>query len=404
MDRRPAATYGESVPDATDHSPILRSRLDELYSTRSSAKWEGAHADGILPMWVGEMDTILARPIADALHAAIDRSDTGYAPHDSALPAVFGDFAERRWDWRVTQRVIPFTDVGVALTDTLRHVCTPGDGVIVTTPVYQSFFSYFLSSGVHPVAVPLLDVERGGRLDLEGIEDSMRAGTRTMLLANPHNPTGTVHSADELIALAGLADRYGVRVISDEIHAPLTLPGNTFTPYLSVAGSSAIAAHSASKAWNIAGLKCGLLVGHDLPTFSDQVAWAVGHLGVTASIAAYRDSEPWLDRLLRELQHNTQVTSDALAHALPAVGYAPGDASYFAWLDCRELGLDGDPAEIFLARAGVKLSNGPRFGDPGHGWARMNIGTSPEIIADAIGRMAVSVDPRGGAAVPSGNA
>ena len=375
------------MADTQPRTAILGSTLTDLHSGRTSAKWEGL-TDDVLPMWVAEMDSVLAQPIADALHSAVDHSDTGYAAHGSELPAAFADFARRRWGWSVTQPVIPFTDVGVAITDTLRHLCRPGDGVIVTTPVYPSFFSYLDAVGARAVEVPLLDIADGGRLDLDGIDTAMRAGARTLLLANPHNPTGTVHSRADLAALAELAERHRVRVISDEIHAPLAFADAEFTPYLDVAGDTAVAAHSASKAWNIAGLKCGLLIGADLPTFSDQVAWAVGHFGVIASIAAFRDSEAWLDQLVAELTHNTEVTAGLLADALPEVGYHPGAASYFAWLDCRRLGLGADPAAAILDRARVKVSDGVPFGGPGAGWVRMNIGTSPEIIAMALERIA----------------
>ncbi|GAA1457413.1 MalY/PatB family protein [Williamsia maris] len=375
------------MADTHPRTAILGSSLTDLQSGRTSAKWENLAGD-VLPMWVAEMDSVLAQPIADALHAAVERSDTGYAAHDSELPAVFADFAQRRWGWSVTQPVIPFTDVGVAITDLLRHLCRPGDGVIVTTPVYPSFFSYFDAVGVRPVEVPLIDIGDGGRLDLDGIDAAMRAGARALLLANPHNPTGTVHSRADLSTLAALAERYGVRVVSDEIHAPLTFSHTEFTPYLEVAGDTAVAAHSASKAWNIAGLKCGLLIGADLPSFSDQVAWAVGHFGVIASIAAYRDSEAWLDQLIGELEHNAEVVAGLLADTLPQVGYCPGAASYFAWLDCRRLDLGADPAGAMLDRARVKVSDGVSFGGPGAGWVRMNIGTSPEIIATALGRIA----------------
>lgn len=282
--------------------------------------------------------------------------------------------------------------VGVAITETLRRLCQPGDAVIITTPVYPSFFDYIDTVSATAIEVPLLDIASGGRLDLDGIETAMRAGASVLLLSNPHNPTGTVHTRDDLAAVADCAARYGVRVISDEIHAPLILDGLTFTPYLEVGDDAAIAVHSASKAWNIAGLKCGMAVGAQLPAYGTERAWSVGHFGVIASIAAYRDGEPWLNQLLEELEGSRATTAETLGKHLPDISYHPGNASYFAWLDCRSLEIgNNDPADFFLKAARIKLSSGHSFGIGGAGWVRMNIGTSPRTVQEAIMRIAHSL-------------
>lgn len=369
--------------------PILGLTTERLHLERTSAKWDHIAAD-VIPMWVAEMDSTLAEPIAEALHAAVARSDTGYASQGSELADEFADFALRRWGWTVKGPVLPFTDVGAAITETLRRLCQPGDSVIITTPVYPSFFDYIEEVSATAIEVPLLDVPSGGHLDLDGLEKAMRAGGSVLLLSNPHNPTGTVHSRDELKELADCAARHNVRVISDEIHAPLTFAGEKFTPYLDVADDSAIAVHSASKAWNIAGLKCGMAIGAKLPAYGSERAWSVGHFGVIASIAAYRDGEPWLDRLIAELEHNTNITAASLSKHTLAIPYRPGRASYFAWLDCRQLHLKEDPATFFTEKARIKLSNGTPFGRGGNGWVRMNIGTSPAAINEAIERIALA--------------
>lgn len=377
-------------PRNEQSAAILGSTIERLQLDRTSAKWDHQPAD-VIPMWVAEMDSTLAEPIADALHAAVARSDTGYASHGSDLTAAFTDFAYRRWNWTVQDPVLPFTDVGVAITETLRRLCKPGDRVIITTPVYPSFFDYIDAVHADAIEVPLLDIPSGGRLDIDGLEEAMRAGGSVLLLSNPHNPTGTVHSREELAQVAKYAAQHNVRVISDEIHAPLIMNGARFTPYLDVGDAAALAVHSASKAWNIAGLKCGLAIGASLPDYGAERGWSVGHFGVIASIAAYRDGEPWLDRLVSELEHNTEVTAASLSKHLPTISYNPGKASYFAWLDCRQLRLAYEPATFFLEKAKVKLSNGKSFGSGGAGWVRMNIGTSPAAIEHAIDRMALAL-------------
>jgi cystathionine beta-lyase len=341
------------------------------------------------------MDCTLADPIKEALHKAIDDSDTGYAGL-TEVGDVFREFAAREWDWEFTGKLAVSTDVGTAVPAVMREVLPAGAKVIITTPVYPSFFGYFNTIGAQPLPVPLVDVEHGGRLDLDGIERAMASGADGLLLANPHNPTGRVHTRDELIALADLADRYDIPVFSDEIHAPLVFSGESFTPYLPLTEGrthQAYAFHSASKAWNLAGLKCGFALGRTLPAAlrADEPAWAAGQMGVIATIAAYRHGMPWLQQLRAELQANAALLAELLAEHLPQIGYYPPSASFLAWLDCRELGLGDDPAAAFLDRGKVALNSGPAFGDEGMGCARLNIGTSPQVLREAVRRLARAI-------------
>ncbi len=189
-------------------------------------------------------------------------------------------------------------------------------------------------------------------------------------------------------------------VVSDEIHGPLALPGAVHTPYTSLGGAAArhgVVVTSASKAWNLAGLKCAVAVaGGDrtrelLRRLPDQYVDRAGLLGVTAGVAAYTQGKEWLDGLLAHLDRNRRLAADLLAEWLPAIGYLPPEASYLAGLDCTRLGLGDDPAAEFLRRGRVALSSGPGFGRPGAGFARLNLGTSRALLTDAIGRMAFAV-------------
>jgi cystathionine beta-lyase len=213
------------------------------------------------------------------------------------------------------------------------------------------------------------------------------------LLCNPHNPTGTVFTRDELAAVAQLASAHGVLVVSDEVHAPMTLPGATHTPYLSLT-ELGIALVSASKAWNLAGLKSALAVvdATELSAIPPHVSYHAGYFGVLASIAAYTDGAGWVDDLVAHLDAQRARLVDLLAAELPQVGYEPPQAGYLAWLDCRALGLGDDPSAAFLERGRVALSPGPTFGEQGKGFARLNFGTSGELLAEAVRRMRSAVD------------
>jgi cysteine-S-conjugate beta-lyase len=236
-----------------------------------------------------------------------------------------------------------------------------------------------------------------------------------LLLSNPHNPTGVAHTRAELEAVAEAAARHQVRVISDEIHGPLVLPGAQFTPYLSVEGADdAFVLISASKAWNLAGLKAGLLIAGpdaaaDLHRLPEEVSHGPSHLGVIAHTAAFRHGHPWLTSLLAGLAGHRDLLGELLAAYLPQVRYRPPEATYLAWLDCRAFALHdpdaatGDhvvsdlagPARMFLDRARVALSSGHVFGLGGAGFVRLNFATSAAILREAVQRMGDAAQAQG---------
>lgn len=249
------------------------------------------------------------------------------------------------------------------------------------------------------------------RMDPAALDDAFRraraAGRKpAFLLCNPHNPTGVVHRRDELETVAELADRHGLRVISDEIHAPVVLRGAHLTPYLTVAGAeNAFAVTSASKAWNLAGLKAALAIAGpqaaaDLDRMPEEVGHGPSHLGVLAHTAAFDAGEPWLDLLLDGLDANRTLLGQLLAEQLPAVTYHRPEGTYLAWLDCTRLGVPTEPvaepgvasqlvgpAKMFLDRARVAVSAGEVFGTGGAGFVRLNFATSPAILTEAVTRM-----------------
>ncbi|GAA2046901.1 aminotransferase class I/II-fold pyridoxal phosphate-dependent enzyme [Leifsonia soli] len=367
---------------------------------RTSEKWR-AYPDDVLPLFVAEMDYPLAPPVAAALHAAVDRSDTGYIGPDDRTQRAFADFARDRWGWEVDPaQTRTTTDVSVVIVEALRMLIEPGDRVVITTPVYPPFFELIPEAGGVVEEVPLLEGGTDGRgwaLDLAGLERAFAGGAKAFLLCNPHNPLGLIHPRAELEAVAALAAHHGVFVLSDEVHAPLTHSDATFTPFLSVSDDArriGVAAHSASKAWNLAGLKCALFVTaspeqaeriHALPI---EVEVRTSHFGRIATEAAYRDGRPWLDDVLRAIETNRELLSVLLTDRLPRARYREPLAGYLAWIDLRELGWGDDPAARILEEARVAVNPGIDFGAPGAGFIRLNLACSPEVLTEAIDRIA----------------
>lgn len=378
---------------------IVFPSLDEL-RTRRSSKWRLYESD-VLPMPVAEMDVALAEPIAATLHAAVDRSDTGYPAMDGAVQEAFVGFAARRWGWDVpVDQTRLAIDVSVAAVEVLRTALEPGSTVLVSSPVYPPFHQWPGTVGMHLRDVPMAGgAESGWRLDLPAIEAAFAAGARGYVLCHPHNPLGHLHSPDDLAGLADIADRYQGLVIADEIHAPLTLPGHSFVPYLSVseaARRTGVALHSASKAWNLAGLKSAFIVT-DHPDAAARLAglprempWHSGHFGAMAAVTAYQEAEPWLDELLVILAANQRTFADLLAKELPGARYRPGQAGYLAWVDLRDLDWGENPAAHTLRLGRLALGIGHHFGQTGRGHVRVNLGCAPELVPEAVRRLVVT--------------
>jgi cystathionine beta-lyase len=368
--------------------------LSEL-RRRRSYKWRAYPAD-VIPTFVAEMDVTLAGAVTRALEDAIATGDTGYATPDPELAAAVASFHLARFGWQIDPAdvwLIP--DVMAGVSEILRRAVPPGSGVVINTPVYPPFFHHIGETRCRVVEAPLARAGTGWALDLDALEAAFTTGAAVYLLCNPHNPTGLVMTEGELRQIAELAERFRVLVLADEIHAPLTLTGARHVPFLSLPEAQArgIALVSASKAWNLPGLKCAQLVAASpalralVRRLPEELVYGAGNLGVIASIAAYRDGGPWLDQLLVLVDRNRRLLADLLADRLPGVGYVPPQGTYLAWLDCTRLELHGEPAKVFLKKGRVALRRGPDFGSVGAGWVRATIATSPEILAEIVERM-----------------
>jgi len=268
---------------------------------------------------------------------------------------------------------------------------------VITPPVYPPFFSTVRRVIERPlVEVPLLD---GRALDLDGLAKAFaQPDVSAFLMSSPHNPTGTIHSRETLEQVARLAREHDVVVVADEVWAPLPLERREVTPYLSLGEELTgpdVSLISASKAFNLAGLKCAQVVAGSAQTAATlreaipvEVTYAASQFGVIASIAAYRDGDMWLDDTLAVISDNARLLADLLATHLPSVAYTPPEASYLAWLDCRALDLGDEPALVFRERGRVALNEGAEFGEQGRGFVRLNLATTPDVIEEAVSRMA----------------
>ena len=386
----------------SDHS-VSAPNLAELQSHRSE-KWRGFAAD-VLPLPVAEMDFPVAQPIRDLLTEMISKSDLGYLGSIPELGQGFAQFAGRRWNWEVDPlQVRAATDVGVAVVEVLRVFTNPGDSILVNSPVYQNFYNWINETKLNLVDVPF---ERTGdesanpwQINWDGIEKAYAAGLKVHLLCSPHNPLGRIYTKEELLRIVALAKRYDVLVISDEIHAPLTFKGNTFVPMLSLgADAEAVSATvtAASKGWNIAGLKCAIIVSQNevinarLATMPMAVHFRASLLGGFATAIAFAEGEIWLDSVIENLDHNRHMLKDLLNSQLPSVRYHIPDNSYLGWLDLEALNLGEDPSVTLLEKGRVAFNAGHIYGKQCSQYVRFNFATSPTIITEAVHRIARAI-------------
>ncbi|WP_341976438.1 aminotransferase class I/II-fold pyridoxal phosphate-dependent enzyme [Microbacterium sp. LWO13-1.2] len=362
-----------------------------------SRKWS-LHP-GRIGAWVAEMDFGVAAEIAAAMHRAIDEENLGYLspPVAAELGVATSDWMRDEYGWAVDpERVHPVSDVMAVLRVAVEEYAPAGSPVIVPTPAYMPFLSYLPAIGHPVIEVPGVEVDGRWQHDLQRIDDAFAAGARTLVLCNPHNPTGTVASRAELEAIAEIVERHGGRVFADEIHAPLRFDGRPFIPYASV--SDATAAHtvtgtSASKAWNIPGLKTAqLITSNDADQelyrgFGFSVQHGAATLGVVASTAAYRLGKPWLDGVLAYLDGSRSLLGSLVSEHLPGAVYRAPEATYIGWIDTKALGIDGPPAEFFREQAGVVLTEGRLLGRGYEDYVRVVFATPRPILDEAVAAM-----------------
>ncbi len=371
--------------------------LSELRK-RSSEKWRRYPQD-VLPLPVAEMDYEIAPEIRKRLIDLVERSDTGYLGPIPELGLALQAYASRQWGWQIDEKKMRVAvDVGAAIVEISRLFVSPGDRIMLNSPVYQNFFSWIKELRCDLVDAPLIEDKDHStyQLDFEAIERGYASGVKLHFLCHPHNPVGVIFERAELERIAELADRYQVIVISDEIHAPLVYQTERYTPFLSVSEAAervGISVTSASKAFNLAGLKCAQFVVADeeldqrLKGLPEAVHFRASLFGALAAVAAFSESGAWLERVRLDLERKSHYLNTLIEEHLPSAGYHRPHFGYLGWIDLRSSDLGEDPAKILLAEGKVALNPGHSYGPGGKGFVRFNFGTSDQIIEEAIARI-----------------
>ncbi|MGJ0202556.1 aminotransferase class I/II-fold pyridoxal phosphate-dependent enzyme [Leucobacter sp. gxy201] len=426
--------------DCLDPSGVPFDDLDPalLRTRRTSLKWTRFAAD-VLPLFVAEMDFAVAPVIRRTLVERIEASDTGYLDGPGPLAAAFADFCRDRWAWTVPHDHVHLaTDVATGVVEALRVLRPEGGRIAVPVPTYPGFFEMLEEVPFDVVEVPLREDAAVGndagagpaavaaglpagaiapaRLDLAALEREFAgsglgtglasgtgsgsgsgAGIDALILCNPHNPHGTVHTRDELAELARLAARYDVLVVSDEIHAPLTHAGETFVPFAPIAaaaGALSVTVTSASKGWNLAGGKCSVIVAADeranegLKRLPPETVTRASILGLHANVSAFADGRDWLDRAIAQIERNDALLGELVAEHLPGVRRTKPAAGYLAWLDFRGTALGERAYERILDEGRVAFGDGLHFGGEGAGHVRVNLACAPATLREAVRRVA----------------
>jgi len=370
-----------------------------------SNKWHKYPAD-VLPLWVADMDFRSPEPVLRALRERVEHGVFGYGVEQPEFYQVFLDRLQTRYGWRVPPEailVIPGVIPGFNLA--ARALTAAGDGLLLQTPVYPPIRRV---PGNVRLTSDEMELERqpDGRyaIDFERFEAAIGERTRMFLLCNPHNPVGRVFRRDELQRMAEICVRRGLLICADEVHCELTFSQQQHVPIASLDAEIAartITLMAPSKAFNLPGLKCAIAIIPNASLREKFVAArldlvrAVNVLGYTAALAAYRDGQPWLDELLRYLEANRDFVVESVRSKLPGVSAASPEATYLAWLDCREADLpDSDPYTFFLDKARVALNDGKTFGRGGAGFVRLNFACPRATLAEGLDRMRHALERR----------
>ena len=377
-----------------------------------SYKWDSAANGDVLPMWVADMDFRTAPAVVEALGRRVEHGIFGYTRvPDSYYDAVTGWFA-RRHDWQITREWMLYTSgVVPAISAIIKAATSPGDKVLVQTPVYNCFFSSIRNNGCEIVTSPLVPVDDTYVIDFEDLErKAADPGVKVLLVCNPHNPVGRVWSRGELTRMGEICLRHDVLVISDEIHCELVYPGCRYTPFASVSEAflrGSVTCLSPSKAFNMAGLQIANIVCFDAGlraridrAINDNEVCDVNPFGVIATQAAYDDGEAWLDELLEYLHSNYTYMRSFCREHLPEFPIAKLEGTYLVWMDCRQLNLPSALLEErLISDAGLWLNAGTMYGAAGEGFMRWNIACPRTTLTEGLlrfQRFVRSVLPAGG--------
>ena len=371
----------------------------EALRRRRGTKWTRYPPD-VLPAWVADMDFDMAEPIRAGLAGMMEANDLGYAPKlpASGLPEAFAGFAARRFpDWEVVpERMVAIADIVQGIHLAIEAYTRPGDGICTLTPVYPPFLQAVAETGRRLDYCTMVRGEGRYEVDFDALRAAIDERTRLLLLCTPHNPLGRVFDREELEELAELASERDLVVVADEIHADIVYRGHRHLPFASLGPeveARTVTMTSATKSFNIAGLRCAVVIfGSDrlaerFNAWPERIRGAVSSFGMEATRIAWAECDEWLEALLAHLEGNRDFLHAFVAERLPGIRMELPAATYLGWLDCREFGLEPDPYQWFLDRARVGFNDGRDFGDGGEGHVRINFATSRAILAQVLERM-----------------
>jgi cysteine-S-conjugate beta-lyase len=377
---------------------------------RRGVKWRRFPAD-VLPAWVADMDFSVPDEVQAAVEAIVEKRDYGYGSGhgvregSEGLAGAFAEYAHANFDWGDhtvdPDGVLPVGDLIQGMYSPVYAFSEPGDGIVVQTPIYPPFLDTIATTRRRMVENRLVDDGKHYAVDVDTLRKIVDKSTRLLMVPNPHNPTGRAFTRAELEVMAEVAIEHDLIVVSDEIHADLVYSGHQHIPFASISPEAAartITLTSATKGFNIPGLRCALMYFGSLDLkerfhqrMPGRLLGSPNVVGIDATIAAWRYGQPWLKQVMTILEGNRKKVTEFLAKEMPGIRYREPEATYLGWLDCRALNLGTSPFEYFLDKAKVGLMEGANFGEAGVGSVRLNFGTSPEILDQILARLAESV-------------
>jgi cystathionine beta-lyase len=370
-------------------------------------KWHQFDED-VLPLWVADMDFRSPDPVIRALHERVEHGVFGYGADPLELREVVVDRLERLYGWQVSPEALVFVPGVVTGFNLVCHAMgTPGDGVLIQTPVFYPILEAPAGAGLTSDEMELT-LRPDGRYEInfDLFEETITDRTRIFILCSPHNPVGRVFRREELEQMAEICLRHNIVICSDEIHCDLVFQGSNHLPTATLApeiANQTITLMAPSKTFNLPGLKCSVAIVQNAElrkklesTHANLIQHSVFGLGVNvmgyvAALAAYRDGQPWLDELLQYLEANVDFLLQYVEAHLPGISMSRPEATYLAWLSCHEAGIPGNPQEFFLEEARVALNDGAIFGQGGEGFVRLNFGCPRSILIEALDRMRESL-------------
>ena len=371
--------------------------FDQIIDRRQSdsTKWH-VYPPDVLPLWTADMDFRVPEPVVAALRARVEHGVFGYCYELPELREVIVERLARLYGWRVEPEAIIFqTGVLAGFQQVCRIAAGPHDGVLVQPPVYPPIFGAPKDNGsVHQEAPLAMRPDGRWEIDFEAFDAAATDRTRVFILCNPHNPVGRVFSRADLERLADICLRREILICSDEIHCDLVHAPHRHVPIASLGpevSRRSVTLMAPSKTFNVPGLRCSFAIVPDAELRrrfgADGDFSEVNNMGLAAALAAYRDGQDWLDQALAYLQANRDFVTEFVRRELPGVEMVPPEATYLAWMDCRQSGIAGSPQQFFLERARVALHDGSWFGTRGEGFVRLNFGCPRSTLAEALERM-----------------